>query len=188
VALTLLLAPGLAPPARAGAAGAPTGPDAIVFAQSSNQGAWEIWAIRPGDPSPRPVLQRDGISFENPSWSPDGTQIAFRKQVSMRVWRVMVMRADGTDIRVVTSRSPLGAIQWSPDGTRLAFASQVDGIAQIFTVDVSGANLEQVTDELTSSTEPLWSHDGARLYHQSQEPVGPQNRLYAMQRARTARR
>ena len=59
------------------------------------------------------------------------------------------MRFDGSDdTLVVTDSSYSGAhvVSWSPDGTRLAFNSPMTAgsYADIYTVEVSGANLKGV--------------------------------------------
>lgn len=46
---------------------------------------------------------------------------------------------------------------WSPDGSRLAFLSDRSGATEVWTIDVNGANLRQVTfDGLPKRTMPVW--------------------------------
>jgi Tol biopolymer transport system component len=64
-----------------------------------------------------------GISSADPSFSNDGTQIAFTS------WRdgnpeIYVMRADGSNVRRVTSHPAFDNYPvFSPDGTQVAFQS-----------------------------------------------------------------
>jgi TolB protein len=79
-------------------------------------------------------------------------------------WNLYTIRADGTDLRQVTSgpgedRSPA----WSPDGKRLAFQSRRDGNWDVYVLNVG----EQVPLRLTADPSydgaPTWSPDGSRL-------------------------
>jgi len=75
-----------------------------------------------------PILQvtADGTSSVRPSWSPDGTHIAFQTSQD-NTYRIFVMAADGSDRRLVSQtavddRHPA----WSPDGKMLAVDSGTD--------------------------------------------------------------
>jgi Tol biopolymer transport system component len=65
-----------------------------------------------------------------PTWSPDGTRIAFST-----VWDIYVIRAEGTgQTRLATYNwsyeAPLTA-GWSPDGTRIAYGTRGNNIMQV---------------------------------------------------------
>src|ERR1700730_11649070 len=69
-----------------------------------------------------PILQvtADGTSSVRPSWSPDGTHIAYQTSQD-NAYKVYTMAADGTDRKLVSAsgmddRHPV----WSPDGKTLA--------------------------------------------------------------------
>lgn len=50
--------------------------------------------------------------------------------------------AQGQDENVVSYLFP----DWSPDGQKIAFESGLEGELQIFTIDIDGKNLTQLTD------------------------------------------
>ncbi len=60
---------------------------------------------------------------------------------------------------------------WRPDGKRLAFVSNrdpnpypnPDGYSDIFTMEVTGQNQVNLTNDATEDREPAWSPDGSRI-------------------------
>jgi TolB protein len=96
--------------------------------------------------SPRPDF--------DPSWSPDGRQIAFRHERSdePEIW---VMNADGTGQRRLTvGPSPA----WSPDGSLIAFS----GRAGLSVIRPDGTGL-RVLPHTEGGEYPTWSPDGSRI-------------------------
>src|SRR2546426_10617675 len=70
----------------------------------------------------------------DPTWSPDGSQIAF-SSVRDGNTEIYVMRADGTGLRRVTN-DPAEDVSpaWSPDGSTIAFASGVGEDRDLFVI------------------------------------------------------
>ncbi|MDE2902394.1 MAG: hypothetical protein OXP73_05130 [Chloroflexota bacterium] len=113
-------------------------------------------------------------AFDNfPSWSPDGTQIAFlsgRHIIGLRQARnrelahLYTMAADGSSVRdltpgfeTVVNRTP----QWAPDGQRLAFvAHDHDQRRTLYTIRPDGRELRRIGLAVSGSS---WSPDGRRL-------------------------
>jgi Tol biopolymer transport system component len=92
-----------------------------------------------------------------PSWSPDGTHVAFRR----------VGGGDSADIVIATvatgavTRVRLEAAQafpsWAPDGSRIAFSSAHDGLlAHIFTMNADGSGVVKHTTGSDENTYPRW--------------------------------
>jgi hypothetical protein len=102
--------------------------------------------------------EQERAGAQRPVWSPDGSQIAVSREMGTDAptW-IWVMNADGSNQRqLVEGRDP----SWSPDGTRIAFERQVNGGSpQLFTVDLDGSNLRQLTELPDFIMYPTWSPD-----------------------------
>ncbi len=51
----------------------------------------------------------------------------------------------------------------SPDGKKLVFISMISGREQLFTMDVDGSNIAQVTRDDADHEDPAWSPDGSKI-------------------------
>lgn len=125
------------------------------------------------------LVNEDGTGLERivegraPAWSPDGSQVAFRRGNPNRGGgldtTIYVARADGTGVRTVVSgvsgeaSGESGPPVWSPDGSLIAF----DTLEGIYVVEPDGSNLRLVSryqgDLACYDLQPAWSPDGTRL-------------------------
>jgi Tol biopolymer transport system component/predicted Ser/Thr protein kinase len=98
-----------------------------------------------------------------PSLSPDGQWLSFN--TTEQEEHLFTVKTDGSNLRQLTNgqnrnRGP----RWSPDGKHLAFFSTSSGDWEIWTVDVEGTGLHQVTDLGGQNVAwPVWSPDGKHL-------------------------
>lgn len=140
-----------------------------------------LWLVSVGGGDARPLTAGPGDA--HPTWSPDGSRIAFT-----RAGQVHVVGLDGGDPEQLTEL-PLGAGApvWSADGRRLAFCAPVDvsdpggplvsrrldyqadgagmGLArrQVHVLDVETGACRQLTDGAEHAGQPAWSPDGGQL-------------------------
>jgi Tol biopolymer transport system component len=100
---------------------------------------------------------------QSPSWSPDGTRIAFASDRDGN-FEIYVMNSYGVGATRLTENLESDRYPaWSPDGTRIAFASSTDGKGEIYVMNADGSGLARLTDNPALDTMPTWSPDSARI-------------------------
>ena len=99
-----------------------------------------------------------------PSWSPEGSQIAF-DAAEGAVNQVLVLTLGETDAVEITNRpQPAFAPDWSPKGGEILYtASAGPALSQVFAIGPDGENQRQVTNSEISKGFPRWSPDGSMV-------------------------
>jgi TolB protein len=124
--------------------------------------------------NPRVVMQsREPLM--SPSWSPDGTSLAY-VSFEDRLPTVYVQTLKTGERRKVSAHAGVNqAPAWSPDGRKLALVlSTRDGNLDVYVMDLGTQQLSRITDDPGIDTEPQWSKDGQSLYFTSDRAGGPQ--------------
>ena len=110
----------------------------------------------------------------NPSWSPDGTQLAYSTesvglnplnwQGDSGIWAAQVETGESRGVVEVDGVEP----SWSPSGQRIAYVSRMGDLTQmdIVTVPADGGEEVALVDPATDWG-PVWSADGRHLYFAS---------------------
>ncbi len=150
----------------------------IVFATegesdpSSRSITSELWVVDAAGGEPRKLYDGDAVQ---PAWSPNGERIAFW-EASTGVRNVLTIRADGTDLRPVTTGAAVDwSPAWDPSGEHLYFASDRGGVMNLWRVALDPDSGE-VLGEPTAVTVPTrWggqmslSADAGRLVYRTVE-------------------
>ena len=124
-----------------------------------------------------PVVHRSPFFDGEPTWSPDGTRLAFSswKEGPFGPYpRIFVVNIDGTGLRQLTPDvddnveyvTDFGP-SWSPDGTRIVFVRN----AALHVINADGTGLAVLPNEDLAQN-PWWSPDGTRIAYQSLSPFG----------------
>jgi Tol biopolymer transport system component len=141
----------------------------IVYAANYGAGTRSIYVMNRSGNAKKPLTDNNNLPEYGPTWSPDGTKIAFVRQERVSTpegqsdWQVdiWVMNADGSAQKKLTDDfNHEGAPTWSPDGTKIAF---VDG-PDIWTVQPDGSGRRNLTNTPNMGEEdPDFSPDGKKI-------------------------
>jgi Tol biopolymer transport system component len=115
-------------------------------------------------------LTNTPMDEREPTWSPDGTHIAFvYDQDGQR--EIFVMDIDGANwVNLSRSQSEDFSPVWSPDGTRIAFVSDRARNYEIFVMDaLTGDAVRNVSLNRAEEWSPSWSPDSNHLTFISDE-------------------
>jgi len=114
------------------------------------------------------TLIRSGDRFpyvDEPEWSPDGSNILFLA-VDTGGWSdLYLMRADGSDVRLLLSRGfdlDGSGIGWSPDGKRIAFQGDKDG-GCLFIVRANGRDARRLVEGCSVGVDLTWTPDSRTI-------------------------
>ncbi len=120
--------------------------------------------------SPEPII--------SPTWSPNGTQLAYVSFESRKPVIYLHDVASGRRRLLANFRGSNSAPAWSPDGRSLAVTLSRDGGSQIYLISASGGEPRRLTQSQSIDTEPTFSPDGGTIYFVSDRGGAPQ--IYRM--------
>jgi TolB protein len=151
-----------------GPAWSPDGSTIAFCAQHGRRSA--VYTVNT-DGSALTKLSPEGRNDCDPVWSPDGASIAVDTYPSDGTFRtrLAVMNADGTGRQVILGTGYNFFPDWSPDGTALVFSRGLGngfGDYDVFTVDVDGSNLTDITNSPhRSEWTPAFSPSGTWIVY-----------------------
>jgi Tol biopolymer transport system component len=138
----------------------------IAFQRTVGPGQVEIFSINE-DGTAEDNLTQNGDFNSEPTYSPDGSMIAFER--GFEIW---VMNADGSGQRPVTTDlgngTPIDSDPaFSPDGSRIVYARDTNESGspdEIFARDIDGSNPVNLTNNgIDLDIQPTFSPDGTRI-------------------------
>jgi serine/threonine-protein kinase len=106
-----------------------------------------------------------------PSWSPDGTRLAFTSPCRTKQDRyegagIWVVKVDGTGLEPLQS-APGGDYDpaWAPDGKHIAFTSLRGGgnIPHVYVMALDGSGLKNLSEGIARDAQPSWDPSGSQL-------------------------
>lgn len=171
---------------------------AVVAALANNIS--EIWTVNADGTDDKQRVSCSGppcTSFGGPAWSPDGTQLAFFRNLKPNVPRyedsqvaieVLDVATGATRVVAMSPRADTESIQyvgprWSPDGTQIVFAVHSYPMpptdenivsSSIAVVKADGSEVDSpriLTDPTLFAAYPDWSPDGQRIVFNTY-PIG----------------
>ena len=126
----------------------------IVF-ESDRSGSQQLYVMN-ADGSSQQRISFGGGRYATPVWSPRGDLIAFTRQGGGS-FRIGIMSPSGSGEKLLSDAWGDEGPSWSPNGRVLTFfrSAQGSGRTQIWSVDLTGANIRRIPTALDGS-DPSW--------------------------------
>jgi Tol biopolymer transport system component len=143
----------------------PDGSQVMDFKETSN---WDIYRYNV-DGTGRLQLTSDPASEDQPTWSPDGKTIVYRK-LNGKSFDLYLMDADGKHKRelLIDPAHDEKTPAFSRDGKKVVFFSNRDGIKwNLYTIDVATRAVERLTHDEVEDKHPQFTPDGHVVFHSS---------------------
>jgi TolB protein len=127
--------------------------------------AGDIYVANP-DGTGRTQLTSGPDADIRPTWSPDGTTIAYESELADLSSVVIVMGADGRHrITLADHLTETGDMVWSPDSRRVAFGARIVGSVDfhVYIAEADRPGAIQLGGQDVFGVEPSWSPDGMEI-------------------------
>jgi Tol biopolymer transport system component len=142
----------------------PDGTKTIDFKETSN---WDIYRFDVDGSGPPLRLTDEPTSEDQPTWSPDGKTIVYRK-LNGETFDLYLMDADGKNKRelLVDRAHDEKTPAFSRDGKKVVFFSDRDGIQwNLYAIDVATREIERLTRDKIEDKHPQYTPDGQVVFH-----------------------
>jgi TolB protein len=117
----------------------------------------QIFVVNADGTNRRRLTSTRTLSNLRPTWSPDGSSIAYVQQQPFGRYHIHVMHADGTGGHALTSGNwSQFAPRWSPDGTLIAYDSNQGGAENVWVMSAAGGGQKQLTHGRGFNITPTW--------------------------------
>jgi len=128
---------------------------------------WSIHTFNPNGSELTRLTNTEGVWDNDPRWSSDGTQIAFTRiypndTIREEIW---VMNSDGSNLHYIGVKGNVGG--WSPDGLRLLYSAISLGNSDIYSCNIDGSDILQITNTSENEECPTYSPDGSQIVFSS---------------------
>lgn len=139
----------------------------------------QLWVMKADGSDRRQLTTEKG---RQPSWSPDGKQIAYSSNRSGS-YDLYIINADGTGDRRLTDTPRSARLPaWSPDGKSIIFDSDMLGANEyeVYRYNLATGEIANLTNSPGNDLFPAWSPDGSKIIFTSVRGANGKESLYMM--------
>jgi TolB protein len=137
----------------------------LLFVLNENYGAMEAFDLY--------IMRRDGTrlarlgdasyGYFSPTFSPDGSRIAYHSMERPDAHNIFVMNTDGSSPTQLTDGGYEIRPRWSPDGRKILYQSLRLNGYELWVMNADGSGKKRLTDNHVDDTFPTWSADGRQI-------------------------
>jgi hypothetical protein len=115
----------------------------------------------------------------DPAWSPNGEQIVYASHRGGAYYNLYIMNSDGSNNHLLIENGVNPT--WSPNGGQIIFSSARSGYHNIYSVNVDGTNLQQLTTtpQYAYAMFPDWSPNSSQIAYALTMMTAPGNYIYS---------
>ncbi len=119
-----------------------------------------------------PLINAGSTSLDYPAWSPDGSRLAYSRQVAPDNWDIFVWApSTGRTTRLVHAAHTDIEPSWSRDGRWIAYVTQLPSLRfAVSAIRPNGTGNHLVTRGRGGAEDPSWSPDGRSLAYVGIQP------------------
>lgn len=159
--------------APAGRPAAASGLIAFVSGSGTNPGDGDLYVVRPDGTGLRRITSTPGVAEYSPTWSPDGTRLAYvRTHGGCFCLHEIVVVDPSTGAESLSTEVPDGegafaplssSLTWSPDGGSMLFIAGSEHSSSSLVVDLQAGTWLAITEGDAAIFKARWSPDGRWL-------------------------
>jgi Tol biopolymer transport system component len=128
----------------------------------------------------RPLTDAD-VGDWSPTWSPDGSMIAFGRAAAGNDADTYVVDVDSGDETYLTTETEFWWwVAWSPDSSQIAFVTERDGNPDVYVMATDGTGQTSLTSDAAPDYAPSWP-PGGRIFFTAERGGDPE--VYSMDEA-----
>jgi len=142
-------------------------PDGTQFAcvgyMDAGFNTWSIHTFNSDGTGLTRLTTTSNVEDTEPNWSPDGNRIVFTRIYPNQNNRqeLWTMDANGSNQFYIGIEG--FAAKWSSDGSRFIYTSNVTGNYEIYTSQINGTDVQQLTNTTIDEWFPVWSPDDTQI-------------------------
>ena len=140
----------------------------VAYKVGLDRVAWDL-VVRSLENSTNAMLSEDHYGVNHPTWSPDGTQLAFAaiNTTDEYQWDIYTIDvSDGTIQQLTNNPAADFDPAWSPNGNSITFTSARYDTTDVMIMNANGTNQRPLNSSYLSNvaeSDPAWSPDGSMI-------------------------